>query len=301
MLPYLLGRFFTSYGQKTTLDIYIYLAQVNSEVSEKMPDFLDSITFQKVLKAIIAATLAYGFLLAARSANNWLSERVPLRFRPTVKQSVPFLQAAIIGGVIIYISSLFLKLSADKVLALTGTIAVALGFAFKDYASSLIAGVVALFETPYRVGDRVNIAENYGEIVSFGLRGIRLQTVDDNIVFIPHNKIWNEPISNANNGSLEAQVTTDFYLAHGVDTELVIKILLRAAYTSKYTQLTLAVQVIIEEQLRGTHFKLKCYPMDARDEYFYKTDLTRRVKQAFAMQNLPYPQTLGREYDLDDD
>jgi small-conductance mechanosensitive channel len=282
-------------------DFYIYLAQIDANTSEETPSFLGNITFKKVLQAIIAITLAYGFLLGARSASNWLSERVPLRFRPAAKQSVPFIQATIVAAVILYILSLFVTLSTDKVLALTGTVAVALGFAFKDYASSLIAGVVALFETPYRVGDRVQIGENYGEIVNFGLRGIALQTADDNIVFIPHNKIWNEPISNANNGALEAQVTTDFYLAHGVDTELVIKILLRAAYTSKYTQLTMPIQCIVEEQLRGTHFKLKSYPMDARDEFIYKTDLTRRVKQAFTMQNLPYPQGGGQFYDLDEE
>lgn len=281
------------------INLYFYLAQLDANTSEETPGFLDTITLKKVLQAIIAITLAYGFLLGARSASNWLSETVPLRFRPAAKQSVPFIQATIVAAVTIYVLSLFVSLSTDKVIALTGTVAVALGFAFKDYASSLIAGVVALFETPYRVGDRVKIGENYGEIVNFGLRGIRLQTVDDNLVFIPHNKIWNEPISNANNGALEAQVTTDFYLAHGVDTELVIKILLRAAYTSKYTQLTMPIQCLVEERIRGTHFKLKSYPMDARDEFIYKTDLTRRVKQAFAMQNLPYPQSPGGLYDLD--
>ncbi len=54
----------------------------------------------------------------------------------------------------IYVLSLFLQLSTQNLLAITGTISVALGFAFKDYVSSLIAGVVALFEIPYRVGDR---------------------------------------------------------------------------------------------------------------------------------------------------
>ena len=282
-------------------NLSIYLAEVEANTSDAIPGVLGNITFTKILQAIIAVALAYGFLLGTRSASNWLSERVPLRFRPTAKQSVPFIQATIVAAVTIYVLSLFVRLSTDKVLALTGTVAVALGFAFKDYASSLIAGVVALFETPYRVGDRVQIGDNYGEIVNFGLRGIALQTADDNLVFIPHNKIWNEPISNANNGALEAQVTTDFYLAHGVDTELVIKILLRAAYTSKYTQLTMPIQCIVEEQLRGTHFKLKSYPMDARDEYIYKTDLTRRVKQAFTMQNLPYPQSGGGLYDLDEE
>lgn len=252
---------------------------------------IKDINIKTIINTIIAIALAYGFLISVKSISRWLSEKLPLRFRSAAKQSVPFLQALILFSSTIYILSLFLRISTENFLAITGTIAVALGFAFKDYASSLIAGVIALFETPYRVGDRVKIGDNYGEVVSYNLRGIRLQTVEDNVIFIPHNKIWNEPISNANNGALEAQVTTDFYLAHQVDSELVIKILYLAAYTSKYTQLQLSIQVLVEAQLWGTQFQLKCYPIDARDEYIYKTDLVRRVKQAFAKHNLPYPKS----------
>lgn len=249
---------------------------------------IQDINIRTIVQTVIAIGIAYGFLISVKSFSEWLSEQVPVRFRVAAKQSAPFLQAIILFSATIYILSLFLKPSPENLFAITGTIAVALGFAFKDYASSLIAGVVALFETPYRMGDRVQIGDDYGEVVSYDLRGIRLQTVEDNVIFIPHNKIWNEPISNANNGALEAQVTSDFYLAHEVDTELVIKILYLAAYTSKYTQLKLPIQVLVEEQPWGTQFKLKCYPIDARDEYIYKTDLVRRVKQAFSKHNFAY-------------
>ncbi|MGB3509761.1 MAG: mechanosensitive ion channel family protein [Microcoleaceae cyanobacterium] len=256
------------------------------------------INIKTIVDTAIIIAITYGVLISVKSSSEWLSEQVPLRFRVLAKQSAPFLQAIILFSATTYILSLFLKPSPENLLAITGTIAVALGFAFKDYASSLIAGVVALFETPYRMGDRVQIGDNYGEVVSYNLRGIRLQTVEDNIIFIPHNKIWNEPISNANNGALEIQVTTDFYLAHEVDAELVIKILYLAAYTSRYTQLKLPIQVLVEAQPWGTEFKLKCYPIDARDEHTYKTDLVRRVKQAFSKHNFAYPKTHFREDSL---
>ncbi len=180
-------------------------------------------------------------------------------------------------------------MSANNLLALTGTISVALGFAFKDYASSLIAGFVALFEVPYRVGDRIQIGEHYGEVISFGLRGIRLRTPSDNIVTIPHNKIWTEPISNSNDGALEAQVMVDFYFAQDVDLDLVMKILYEAAYTSQYTQLKLPIVVTIDETPWATHLMLKAYPMDARDENIYKTDLLKRSKQALIHYGIKYP------------
>ena len=261
-----------------------------AQLSEKI---LNDVTLNKLLRGILAIVVAYGLMLAIQSITNWASEKVPRRFRLIIKQSLPFWKGLILLFTISYLVSQFLNLSQNNLLALTGTIAVALGFAFKDYISSIIAGVVALFEAPYRVGDRIQIADHYGEVVSYGLRGIRIQTPDDNTVTIPHNQTWTEPVSNANSGELEAQVATNFYFDHYVDTERVINILYQAAYSSKYTQLNLPIVVVMQEHFWGTQFKLRCYPMDARDEFIYKTDLIRRAKQAFARHELPYPKLAG--------
>ena len=76
---------------------------------------------------------------------------------------------------------------------------------------------------------------------------------------IPHNKICPEAISNANKGSIEAQTIINFYLAHHVDVDQVMRILYHVAYTSKYTQLELPILVVMEEKPWGS----QCYPIDA--------------------------------------
>ncbi|TVP65938.1 MAG: mechanosensitive ion channel family protein [Nodularia sp. (in: Bacteria)] len=263
----------------------------DNQVAENL---LTEITVYKIIKALLSVFVAYGIAATFQSFVNWLSERVARRFRLTIKQSVPFWKGLILIVTVVYLLNLFLNLSESNLLALTGTIAVGLGFAFKDYVSSIIAGVVTLFEAPYRVGDRIRIGEHYGEVIGYGLRGLRLQTPDDNVVTIPHNKTWTDAISNANSGELEAQVVTKFYLDHSVDFDKVIRILYQAAYSSRYTQLKLPVVVIMEELPWSTHFQLKSYPMDARDEFMYQTDLMRRAKQAFAKHGLSYP-TLNKE------
>ncbi|MEA5550432.1 mechanosensitive ion channel family protein [Anabaena cylindrica UHCC 0172] len=254
-------------------------------------NILTDITVNKIFKALISILIAYGISITIQSFINWLSERVPRRFRLLIKQSAPFWKGLILITTIFYLLNLFINLSQSNLLALTGTLAVALGFAFKDYVSSIIAGIVTLFEAPYRVGDRIRIGEHYGEVIGYGLRGLRLQTPDDNTVTIPHNKTWTDAISNANSGKLEAQVLTEFYLDHQVDVEKIIRVLYQAAYSSRYTQLKLPIVVIMEELPWSTLFKLKSYPMDARDEFVYKTDLIKRAKQAFAKYGLSYPKT----------
>ncbi len=263
----------------------------NEDISE---DIFTSLTWGKVVAAGLTLIISYGVLASIQFMSTWLSEQVPRRYRLLIKQSVPFWKGFVLVITVSYLVHLFLNLSGQNLLALTGTIALTLGFAFKDYTTAIIAGVVALFEAPYRVGDRVKIGENYGEVTDFGLRGIRIKTPDDDLITIPHSKILTEAISNSNSGQLEAQVITDFYCAHEVDLEVVINILYQAAYSSKYTQLKLPIAVVISEELWGTHFKLKSYPMDARDEFIYKTDLTRRSKQALQEKGIKYPSSLAR-------
>jgi small-conductance mechanosensitive channel len=268
--------------------VHSVLAQVEGQSLDQQA--LADITIRKIFYGVVAIAIAYGSMSGIQWLTTWASERVPRRFRLLIKQSLPFWKGLILLITIGYLLTLFLNLSEINLFALTGTIAVALGFAFKDYVSSIIAGVVALFEAPYRVGDRIQIEDHYGEVVGYGLRGIKLQTPDDNTVMIPHNKTWTEAVSNANSGELEAQVATNFYFAHDVDVERVMQILYQAAYSSKYTQLKLPIVVVMAEKPWGTQFKLRSYPMDARDEFVYQTDLIRRAKQAFARHSLSYPQ-----------
>lgn len=265
----------------------------DKETVEQTQQLITDITTWKISQGLIVLAISYITIQVIDKLVIWLSEQVAKEWRLQVKQFLPFFRMMVLTTTIILLMNLFLNLSRDNLVAVTGTVAVALGFAFKDYVSSIIAGIVGLFEAPYRVGDRIQIGDYYGEVRSYGLRGIRLQTPEDNVVTIPHNKIWTNAVSNANMGELEAQVITQFYFAHEVDVQLVKKILYRVAYTSKYTYLKLPVLVILEEKPWGTFFELKSYPLDARDEFIYKTDLTKRAKRVFTKYNLPYPRLVN--------
>ncbi|WP_019503469.1 mechanosensitive ion channel family protein [Pleurocapsa sp. PCC 7319] len=283
----------------TTLGFY-WLAQsagdAAEETAEQTKEIVSKITTGKLAQGIFILVTAYLVLKTLDKLIIWLSERIAKEWRLRVKQFLPFLRMVVLTISTVILMNLFLNLSKENILAVTGTVAVALGFAFKDYASSIIAGIVGLFESPYGVGDRVKIGEHYGEVISYGLRAVKIQTPDDNTITIPHNKIWTEAVSNANAGALEAQVVTKFYFAHEIDVNLVRKILYRVAQTSKYTALKLPIIVVMEEKPWGSVFKLKCYPLDARDEFVYKTDLTSRAKRAFTKHQLVYP----RIFELED-
>lgn len=252
-------------------------------------ELLSKITGPKILRALLILIVAYVIIKIVDWSVIAVSERVARYNRLRIKQFQPFIRTLVTTVTVVMLMNLFFNLSQENVLAVTGTVAVAVGFAFKDYASSIIAGIVGLFEAPYRVGDRIAIAGEYGEVISYGLRGIHLRTPGDNIVTVPHSYMWTNPVSNANMGELEAQVVTKFYLAHEVNPEQVENILYRIAYTSKYTHLKMPIIVVMSEHSWGSLFKLRSYPLDARDEFVYATDLTVRAKKEFSRHKLPYP------------
>jgi len=133
----------------------------SQDISE---DIFTPLTWGKLLAAGLTLLISYGGLVSIQFITTWISEQVPRRYRLLIKQSVPFWKGFVLIITVSYLVHLFLNLSGQNLLALTGTIALTLGFAFKDYTTAIIAGIVALFEAPYRVGDRVKIGEDYGEV-----------------------------------------------------------------------------------------------------------------------------------------
>ncbi|MEM9947829.1 MAG: mechanosensitive ion channel family protein [Cyanobacteria bacterium P01_D01_bin.36] len=269
-------------------------SQAANDTADQTRQLLSKITAPKIFQALLILAIAYAIIKAVDWVVITFSERVARHNRLRIKQFQPFVRTFVMTVTVILLMNLFLNLSRENVLAVTGTVAVALGFAFKDYASFIIAGIVGLFESPYRVGDRVAIADEYGEVISYGLRSIRLRTPGDNIVTVPHSHMWTNSVSNANMGELEAQVVTQFYLAHEANPEKVENILYRIAHTSKYTHLKMPIVVVMSDHSWGSLFKLRSYPLDARDEFAYATDLTVRAKREFEKKGIPYP----RRFDL---
>ncbi|MGF1491207.1 MAG: hypothetical protein ACFBSC_01890 [Microcoleaceae cyanobacterium] len=122
----------------------LWLAQATEdEPLGKASEFFKEITAFKLVQALLVVFVTYWAIFAVEKLLNWFSERVALRFRLSVKQSLPFWRAFCLTLAGIFLGNLLLNLSPQNVFAITGTVAVALGFAFKDYASSVIAGVIA--------------------------------------------------------------------------------------------------------------------------------------------------------------
>jgi small-conductance mechanosensitive channel len=193
---------------------------------------------------------------------------------------------------------LMFQLSEQMLLALGGTIAVALGIAMKDLAASVLAGILILFDRPFQVGDRVSFGGYYGEITHIGLRSVRMVTLDDNLITIPNNKFLTDMVSSGNAGALDMLVQLDFYI--GLDQNLAMaKAVVRDAITtSRYAFLdkpwTVLVNQVVEQSYLAVRLRAKVYVLDVKYEKALESDVTERVLLGFAEHRVSPPAMLHR-------
>lgn len=191
--------------------------------------------------------------------------------------------------------------SAQVRAVIGGTVVVAVGFATRDLLASLVAGVLIIFDRPFQIGDRVRFGGEYGDILSIGLRSVKLRTLDDSTVTIPNNLFLNEVASSGNSGQLEMQTVVDFYIGVDQDIQRARDLVREAAATSRYIFLpkpivVLASQVPLESCI-AMQLRLKAYVLDTKFEKDFETDITLRVQEAFAGDSIQPPAILHRDAD----
>lgn len=214
------------------------------------------------------------------------AEHTPGWLRLPLLLSAPFLRLFIIIGLILGIVPLIIEPTeqnfAAVVLAVVGTI----GFALKDYFACIFAGTVALTERPYHLKDWISVDNYYGRVEKMGLWSVQIVTPDDTVVTIPHAKIWDTSIANANAGETTHMCVADLYVQPAHDAQSVRAKLWEVCVTSPYTCLDKPVKVTVTEKPWGTQYRLKAYPIDGSEEFQFISDLTVRGKAALAELNV---------------
>lgn len=161
-------------------------AKAGQEATVKPINSLQDISFAKIGVTIVSTRLA---IFVARKVLPYLADRGPTQFRLYLLGAVPIIRLMLLVLAILWVIPIIFNVTFQNFLVIAGGASLAIGFALKDYVSSLIAGVVAIFERPYRPGDWVKIGDDYGEVRSVGMRSIRVLTAAANMITNPHESI----------------------------------------------------------------------------------------------------------------
>lgn len=181
-------------------------------------------------------------------------------------------------------------------IAVSGTLAVALGLSLKDLVASVVAGVIIIFDRPFQVGDRVTFGGTYGQVRTIGLRAVRLVTLDDSVVTIPNSKFITEAVSSGNFGAMEMMIEVNFHVALDADIGLAKTLLYETAVTSPYIFLKNPVLIVLTEldfaHRPAMQIRVKCYVLDVHFEKAFQSDIILRGNEVLKRAGISRPSFL---------
>ena len=170
--------------------------KVISEISEWKRKFIE-FSYQKgpnLLGAIII--LVAGFILA-RMICQWLGKWLERRhMEPPVRMLLTRLTWLLIMALFFMVALGTMGIAVGPLIALMSVAGVGIGLATQGVLANLVSGLLIIFTKPFRVGEFIEVAGNYGQVNVIELFSTTLLHPDRSRVVIPNRKISGEILHN---------------------------------------------------------------------------------------------------------
>lgn len=157
--------------------------------------FVDSL-FDSASRYVIATGIVVGAWVIARVSQSILRPRLTERrtesFGRVVSKLVSY--GIVAAGVLIAAVVAFPGFNPVDVLAGLGIFSIAIGFAFQDILSNLLAGVLLLIREPFQSGDEIEVNGQRGIVERITIRETQIKTYDGEKVLIPNAEVYQNVI-----------------------------------------------------------------------------------------------------------
>ncbi len=251
---------------------------------------LTAIDLNLVLYIVGIIVIAYLLVYMLSHILVLISERVG-HHRTSIAMIIPLLKILIYAFAIYYIVAAILQPSFSQMIAFAGLFGAAVGIGLKDIFLEIVGGLVIILEKPYQIGDMVTLGNSYGEVKDIGLRSTKLRTPADELVSVPNDTIFTQPVNSGNAGDIPMMILIDLFIHAESDASLAAKILREALVTSKYVIVSqkYPYTVLIENFPLYTRVRAKGYVCDLRLEFEFKSEVTRRTLAEFRRLGIESP------------
>jgi len=172
------------------LVVIIVLNQWYTELTNviNLPPVFEHTFYRSMLAYLSVETIRQIILLTYRPDNGLKRDNFTIGISH-ISTVIYFLLAFVI------LLSLF-NISVKEAITTLSLIAAAVVLMTKDYISNLINGMYLTFAKVVTIGDQVSIDGNKGKILDITLTNVHLLNDDDDIIYIPNNKVFSSEIIN---------------------------------------------------------------------------------------------------------
>jgi small-conductance mechanosensitive channel len=232
-------------------------------------------------------------IFSARAVSAVMERRMAKRghidpgLRYTISRLVKYL--LLTGGVLLSLKQAF-AIDLTSIAVVFTALSVGIGFGLQYIAADIASGFILLFERPIRVGDRITIGEDEGDVVSINLRTTTVFTNDRIAIIVPNSKLVSQRVINWSYGDPRARISVRVGVAPGSDTNLVTSCLLEA---------TEGVDMVLAEpapkvQFLGfgefsLDFRVLVWTREPNRHPQIRSDINYRIAKLFAARGIEVP------------
>jgi small-conductance mechanosensitive channel len=184
-------------------------------------------------------------------------------------------------------------LELQKVTILAGALGVGIGFGLQNIVNNFVSGLILLFERPVKVGDVLNIDQDWGTITKIGLRSTVFETFDRSEIIVPNADLISQKVTNWTFSSKMVRAQLPVGVAYGSPLEKVLKILDRAALEHKEVLSYPAPDTIfVGFGSSSIDFILRFWVYTIDDRMRIRTDVAVIIDRLFREEGItiPFPQ-----------
>jgi potassium-dependent mechanosensitive channel len=258
--------------------------------------FVDSTNMKvSVARLLIGIVLLVLALYLSGKASSLLDRRISKRahidpgLRYTIARLVKYL--LIVIGILVVLKQSF-DVDLTSIAVVFTALSVGIGFGLQYIAADIASGFILLFERPIRVGDRITIGEDEGDVQSINLRTTLVVTNDRIAIIVPNSKLVSQRVINWSYGDPRARISIPISVAVHSDIDLVTQTLLLAA---KDVEMVLSDPPPKVQFIRfggySLDFRLLVWTRQPSRHPQIKSDINYRIAKLFRERGIeiPYP------------
>ncbi len=242
-----------------------------------------------LLRALFVGAIFYVFFrIAYRFVETILkrSRRASAGLVDLVLNSLRVAGLAFVG--VIVLSQLGLNVAAA--VAGLGIAGLALGFAAKDTLENFISGVTIILDSPFKVGDTVEVGGRYGKVSRFTLRSTRIRTLDRRIVVMPNVSMINQQLIN-HSALVPIRIEIPFGIAYKESIDAARDTVLAAVNRDdeRFDASFEPTVVVTQMNESSVDMSLWLFVSDAADEVPLKLEYTEAIRKALGEADIEIP------------
>ena len=248
-----------------------------------------------VVSVVFGAIVLTITIIVSSAGSKLLERRIAARrhidpgLRYTIARLVKYLLMMV--GTLIALRQAF-GLDLTSIAVIFTALSVGIGFGLQYIAADIASGFILLFERPIRVGDRITIGDDEGDVQSINLRTTVVTTNDRVAIIVPNSKLVSQRVVNWSYGDPRARISIPVSVADDSDTQLVTSTLLDVA---KEVENVLGDPPPRVQFLRfgaySLDFRLLVWTNQPRRNMQIRSDINYRIARLFRERGIkiPYP------------